>query len=82
MNEVEKIEKISQMGIGELQLRRKMINFAIRLCIQEGDPHQQTGNYKGQLMRIDNEIKKRKEGQSPVLTIKAQPGRMGAKIKR
>ena len=75
----EKMEIIGEMPLGELQLRRRLINFAIRTCIEAGDPHGQVGNYRAQLGRIDEAIHKRRGNGSKPIIVNARPGRMGAK---
>ena len=88
MNEQEKLKKISAMSDRELEMRRKLINFAIRTCLLEGDPQDQVSNYKAQLQRITAEIRKRKKvqfsenGDKPnTIIINANIGKMGAKSK-
>ena len=76
----EKLALIGEMPLGELQFRRKLINFAIKTCVEAGDPHGQIGNYRQQLARIDGEIKKRKSGGDLTdIIVKAKPGRVGAR---
>ena len=79
----EKLETIAAMPLGELQLRRRLINNAIRACLIAGDPLGGASKYREQLARIENEIRGRqsKNGHKPVI-IQAKPARMGAKAKR
>ena len=78
----EKEAVIGEMPDVELVVRRKLINFAIRTCIEAGDPHGQIEKYKGELGRIENEIRKRRNGNgSKPVSVKAQPGRLGASVK-
>ena len=82
LSEAEKLALIGKMPVGELQFRRKMINFAIKTCMEAGDPQGQIGNYRQQLGRIDGEIKRRRTGKGqPAVVVEAKPGRMGARAK-
>ena len=80
MNDQEKREKIAKMPLGELQFRRKMINSAIRVCLNAGDPENAVTRWKRQLGRIQDEIRKRKTGgdKPPDINIRAKPAQLGA----
>lgn len=96
MDVEEKIQKISEMPMGELVLRRKLINAAIKICLLEGDPLDGAKIYREQLGRIDSEIKQRKRaarrnetrkrrrnGKVPEdIIIDAKLARMGAKVNK
>lgn len=76
------------MGSGELQLRRRLINSAIRECSQHGATVEVIEKYRAQLARIDGEIQARRRGEyqnnggpPPGIEVQAEIGTLSARVK-
>jgi hypothetical protein len=70
------------MSGDELKMRRKMVQQAIKLVQQQGDPFKVQGEYRHQAQNIDAALRKRRDKSSkpPPTSVGLKPGTLGAKI--